>query len=120
MQALERRHILGIYGEKIASDYLTKLGFQIIERNFRTRDGEIDIICEGEGAVVFVEVKTRNSTGHLAGLEAITQAKLKRIRSAIRAWYADNPQRQSPSRIDAISITVSGGNVDIDHLRQVN
>lgn len=118
MQALERRHILGIYGENVAADFLSHHGFQILERNFRTRDGEIDIICEGEGALVFVEVKTRNSAGHLAGFEAITEEKIRRIRSAIRAWRRLNPGHRQSIRIDAISITVSAGKIGIDHLRQ--
>lgn len=119
MKTLDRRHVLGLYGEQVAADFLVRSGFQILERNFRTRFGEIDIICEDEDSLVFVEVKTRNSGSHLAGLEAIDNAKLERIRATITQFKKAHPQHRKPPRIDAVSVSVAGATVKIEHLRQV-
>lgn len=119
MHSTDRRHILGKYGEGLAADYLTGLGLRVIDRNFHTRFGEIDLVCEDKDALVFVEVKTRNSGSHQAGFEAIDQIKLKRIRDSIAQWRKQNPGFSLPTRIDAVSITVLAGRVAIDHLKQV-
>lgn len=119
MHSTDRRHILGKYGEQLAVDYLSRLGLRVIDRNFHTRFGEIDIVCEDKDALVFVEVKTRNSNSHHAGFDAIDSIKLKRIRDSVLQWRRQNPSFSLPSRIDAVSITVLGGRVAIDHLKQV-
>ena len=70
---------LGRKGEKIAERYLLDLGFKIIDKNFQTKFGEIDIIAQDKGDLVFVEVKTRVSTKFGLPEEAVTPRKIKRI-----------------------------------------
>ncbi|WP_276661388.1 YraN family protein, partial [Syntrophomonas wolfei] len=53
---------LGLWGEELAAQYLGKKGYKILERNFYTRYGELDLVCEKDDNIVFVEVKTRRST----------------------------------------------------------
>ena len=70
---------IGKYGEDIASKYLKDKGYKIKERNYRTFLGEIDIICEYKGNIIFVEVKTRNSDKFGYPEEAINLAKQRKI-----------------------------------------
>ena len=107
---------IAILGEDKACEYLKKLGFKIIERNFRKGYGEIDIVAidqsEKEKVLVFVEVKTRTSNSYGSPLEAITYWKLK---SLIRtAQYYKMTHRNLPDalRIDAVSVLLNGNNVE--------
>lgn len=70
---------IGKFGEDIASKYLKDKGYKIKERNYRTFLGEIDIICEYKGNIIFVEVKTRNSDKFGYPEEAINLAKQRKI-----------------------------------------
>ena len=63
--------IRGDIGENIAAEYLKGLGYEIMERNYRTELGEIDIIAAGEGYLIFVEVKTRLNENHGYGADAV-------------------------------------------------
>lgn len=69
----------GAYGETVASDLLTKKGYRIREKNFRTRFGEIDLIAEKDGTIAFVEVKSRIGISKGKPYEAVTQHKLSTI-----------------------------------------
>ena len=107
---------IAILGEDKACEYLKKLGFKIIERNFRKGYGEIDIVAidqsEKEKVLVFIEVKTRTSNSYGSPLEAITYWKLK---SLIRtAQYYKMTHRNLPDalRIDAVSVLLNGNNVE--------
>ena len=113
------RQWLGRYGEDRACDYLSKLGYQIVERNARSRDGELDIVATDGSTLVFVEVKTRSSrfSGH--PFQAITPLKVARIRRLAAGWCASRQLPNSQVRFDAISVLVQGGQVAIEHLRQV-
>ena len=110
---------LGRYGEDRACEYLKQLGYQLIERNFRCRDGELDIIAQDGKTVVFVEVKTRLSlfAGH--PFEAITSQKQARIRRLAAEWCQRYQVSQVQVRIDAIAVMLRGGRVAIEHLKQV-
>ena len=98
------------FGEDEASKYLTKLGYKIIERNFRKGYGELDIIAidssEGKGKeiLVFVEVKTRRSNYFGTPLEAITYWKLKEIVKTAQFYKLLHPNLPDALRIDAVSV----------------
>ncbi len=74
----------GMLGESIALRYLVDKGYEVVERNYRTRYGEIDLILRGAQALVFVEVKARRGTGFGDPLEAVTPGKQARVRSMRR------------------------------------
>ena len=114
-----RRHILGRYGEEAAANYLTALGYEIVERNFACRAGEIDLIARDKDDWVFVEVKTRSSRGFGDPFEAITELKLAKMRKTIAQWRADRQVHALNLRLDAVSVLVSHGRVHIEHLKQV-
>ena len=79
---------LGLLGEQLALKHLQSLGYELLDRNFRSRRGEIDLIVTKNRAITFVEVKTRrgSNTGH--PFEAITKAKMASIRGTAVEWLA--------------------------------
>ena len=101
------RQILGRLGERLALEHYERLGFRLLERNFRTRAGEIDLIVSDTDTTVFAEVKTRHSGG-FDPLLAITAAKRRRMRSLAAAWLSTHPVRPyTPAlRIDAVAVIV--------------
>lgn len=98
---------LGKWGETIAIKYLEKNGFRIIERNFRKRYGEIDIICEENNTLVFVEVKTRKNTQFGFPKEAITYRKLQSLIKSAYYYKHTHPKLPKSMRIDLISLLLS-------------
>jgi putative endonuclease len=111
---------LGRRGETLAADHLVASGFEIVERNWRCPQGEIDIVATRAGELVFVEVKTRTSAAFGHPLEAITVVKLARLRRLAAAWCEAHPDNHLPIRIDAIGIIApTRGLVEIEHLERV-
>ena len=103
-QAASRRET-GAQWEKTAESFLLSHGLKLLQRNFSSRFGEIDLIMEDQGTVVFIEVKYRKSNQHGSGADAVTFHKQGRI-SRTAAWYlAKNPQRaEQICRFDVLSI----------------
>ena len=111
---------LGRRGENLAADHLIASGYHVVERNWRCRQGEIDIVAAKDGEIVFVEVKTRSSLAYGHPLEAITVAKLSRLRRLAGAWCQAHPEVRAAIRIDAIAIIApTRGLVEIEHLERV-
>jgi putative endonuclease len=112
---------LGRDGEDAAAEYLTRLGMRVVERNWRCRYGEIDIIAREGTVLVFCEVKTRRGTGFGVPLEAITAAKLSRIRRLAALWLEEAGGHRGPVRIDAVGVLWhADGRRAIEHLRGVS
>lgn len=100
-----------ILGEDKACEYLKKLGFKIIERNYRKSYGEIDIVAldptTASGQVlVFVEVKTRTSNQFGSPLESITYWKLKSLLKTAQYYKMTHKNLPESLRIDAVSVTI--------------
>ncbi len=113
------RQLLGRYGEDRACDYLQSLGYSIVERNWRCRIGEIDIIARDRDRFVFVEVKTRSANGFGHPFESITESKAARLRRLVAAWCESRQVSGIKVRLDAVSVLVRSGRVNIEHLKQV-
>jgi len=94
----------GMRGERIACDFLLKSGYRIIERNWRCKWGEIDIIAAIEGTIVFIEVKSATGTGFGAPMEWVTPRKRKKIIMAAKQYILDNPIENMLIRFDVIAI----------------
>jgi putative endonuclease len=116
-----RRRQLGDAGEQLAADHLARRGFQILDRNYRTRWGELDIVACDERTIVFCEVKTRIAPG--AGrdpLESVHPRKRAQIRRIAGRWLADRSDhpRVSDLRFDAIGVTLAsdGRLLRLDHV----
>lgn len=103
---VDQRHVLGRRGEAHAEAYLQGLGWRILERNWRCREGEVDIIAHDPevGALVVVEVKTRAGTGYGSPLEAITYAKANRLRRLAAIYARDHWAGTRRLRVDAIGL----------------
>ena len=98
----------GSWGEKIAAQYLVTLGYQILTRNFRTPFGEIDLVAEFEGEIVFVEVKTRSSNRFGYPEDAITSKKILAIVQSAEFYLTAQTNEYIGWRVDVIAISVRG------------
>ena len=93
----------GRHGEDAAARYLESLGWTILERNYRMRTGEIDIVAKDGEAVVFVEVKERRDAYFRSGMDAVDPAKIRHLREAADMWFSER-HVQAPGRFDVIEI----------------
>jgi putative endonuclease len=115
------RKQLGALGERLAGDHLIRRGFQILERNFRTRFGELDIVAFDGRVLAFCEVKTRRMPpGQGSPFDAIRALKRAQVRRMAAVWLnarSDRPYAQE-LRFDAIGVTfdLSGRLLSIEHL----
>lgn len=98
---------IGQQGEQIAADFLLNKGYNIIARNWRFKQREIDIIASEKDVLVFVEVKTRTSNHLLNPEETVNRKKQSFLRSAAEAYADENPARYN-FRFDIISILMNG------------
>jgi putative endonuclease len=105
----------GASGEESASVHLKALGYRILDRNFKTRTGEIDIVARDGETTVFVEVKRRESDGHGSASEFVSASKVRRVVSAARLYAARNGLTESLIRFDVIAIDVIDGHERIQH-----
>ncbi len=83
---MAKKDDLGRLGEQLAVDYLAERGYAILERNWRSGCGEIDIVALHDNETVFIEVKTRSSVAYGNPLDAITPAKHARLRQLVHSW----------------------------------
>ena len=95
---------LAVRGESLACDFLARKGFKILERNYRSRAGEIDNIARKRDLVCFVEVKTRRSERRGRGVHAVTAAKIRRIADAARVYVMRKGPRGTRYRIDVVEV----------------
>ncbi|MEQ8199996.1 MAG: YraN family protein [Syntrophomonadaceae bacterium] len=107
---------LGLKGEDLAASYLQEQGYRILQRNYRSKSGEIDIICSRAGVIVFVEVKTRTSKIFGTPEESITWRKRDHIRRVALDYLAACRQPFKELRFDVIGIMVEQGIPKINHL----
>jgi putative endonuclease len=115
------RHRLGASGERLAAEHLERRGFRILERNYRTRWGELDIVAFDGRVLAFCEVKTRRAGGsHGGALEAVGPRKQARVRKMAGCWLAERRERPRADvlRMDAIGVTIDGAGrlVSLEHL----
>lgn len=93
----------GAWGEAVAAAYLRKKGYRIVQQNFSTRFGEIDLIVQDARYIVFVEVKTRKSDRFGAAREAVDLHKQRRLIATAEQWLQRNPTGLQP-RFDVVEI----------------
>jgi len=95
---------IGALGEKIAAEYLTRLGYVIRERNFRSREGEIDIIAEKDDFLVFIEVRTRTSSSYGTPEESVTTQKKERLLALAEAYMEGCDDLPLSWRVDVVAV----------------
>ncbi|QAT43208.1 YraN family protein [Aminipila luticellarii] len=106
---------LGLQGEEVAANYLQNKGYQVLERNFRCKMGEIDIIACIDRTLVFVEVKTRRSLNYGLPCEAVTKTKKLHIRKVAAFYVMKNKIGNINRRIDVVEILYQGEKAYIRH-----
>ncbi len=111
----DNRQQFGKMGEELAVAHLRKKGYKVIQRNYRTRIGEIDIIARHKGRIVFVEVKTRRSGSYGNPKLAVTQKKQRKISMVALEYLKKHHLMQTPARFDVVAINTEdeGNTVDI-------
>lgn len=105
-----------MHGEQLACDYLTDHHYQIVERNFRCKMGEIDIIAKKHEYVVFCEVKTRSGEHMLHPSLSVTQTKRKRLRKLGEYYLISKKIKNIQPRFDVIAISLVSSEAKIEHL----
>jgi putative endonuclease len=98
------RQALGAQGEAQAARWYEAQGYEVVARNWRCREGEIDLIVRLRRTIVFCEVKTRSSDAFGLPAEAVTRAKRERLRHLAAKWLEDSPIRAMGIRFDVASI----------------
>jgi putative endonuclease len=113
---------LGRFGEQVAARHLEAAGMRVLARNWRCREGELDIVAwdPAERCVVFCEVKTRSGVGYGSPAEAVTTAKARRLRVLAARWLAEADGPRGAVRFDVVEVIRDRrGPLQVRHLRQV-
>ena len=115
-------HALGRFGEQVAADHLQRAGLEILARNWRCPEGELDIVAwdPRERCVVFCEVKTRSGTAFGSPAEAVTPIKARRLRRLAAAWLREPGSRHGDIRFDIVEVVRDRrAPLQVTHLVQV-
>jgi putative endonuclease len=121
----DSRQTTGRLGEDIAAAHLERSGYRVVERNFRTRSGELDLVALSAECLVFCEVKTRvlgTRAGPAGPLDAVGPQKRRRLRRMAAQWLGSRPPggpRAPGLRYDVIGVTIdsSGSLVGLEHVQ---
>ena len=100
----------GAWGEAIAARHLEAKGYVVLARNWRYDHGELDLIAEHGGVIVFVEVRARHGEAYGAPEETIGPAKRAKLMATVQAWLSVNDRLDSPARLDVIAIDLDPRN----------
>lgn len=109
---------LGALGEDVAVTFLTDEGLTVLDRNWRCREGELDVVARDGAALVFCEVKTRRGTGYGDPVEAVTYAKQRRLRVLAQRWLAAHDEHAPEVRFDVIGVLLTAGLAKVTHIRR--
>ena len=111
------RQVLGKYGEDLACAELRRRGYAILERRYRTRFGEIDIVARDGEVTVFVEVKARNGREFGGGAAAVTAWKQRRVSQMAIDYIARHRLHDRPCRFDVVAVEMTDGEPAIEVFR---
>lgn len=108
--------VLGDRGERLAADFMSRHGYEIVERNFRYNRAEIDLIVKKGDMIVFCEVKTRKSNSYGTGEEAVDGRKQEQIRKAAEGYVTTRGIENFEFRFDVIVVDVRDRTTSIRHI----
>ena len=112
------KQALGAFGERLAAAHLESKGYRILERNYRRREGEIDIVAASGGCLVFVEVRTRRGQEQGSAVESVSPAKGARLAALAEAYCQERTDLPPDRRIDVVAVELSpaGRLLSIQHI----
>ena len=110
------RKRLGQQGEQIAEKFLRKKGYKLVERNYRCKTGEVDLIVLDRRVIVFVEVKTRTDHSFGSPFEAVESRKQHKMVQAARFFLHERRLDQRDARFDVVGVSWPGGKPLIEHI----
>lgn len=113
------RHEIGKFGEDMAVKYLQQKGYKVIERNFESRQGEIDIIAIDKNELVFIEVKTRTNMKFGKPIEAVDKPKQKHLIKTVEYYLYSRHLEDEFIRIDVIEIYLYNNKYRVNHIKQI-
>ncbi len=120
MTTAAQRNAMGGYGEDLAARHLAAQGMVVLDRNWRCPEGELDLVLRDGPVVVVCEVKTRRDASFGTPLEAVTEAKLARLRRLAARWLREHEVSAREIRIDLVGIDLSRPVAErLDHVRGV-
>jgi putative endonuclease len=112
--------VLGARGEDLAVAHLTAAGLVVLDRNWRCRAGELDVVATDGATLVVVEVKTRSGDGFGTPAESVTPRKLARLRRLAQLWLAEHRVGWVEVRFDVVAVLARPGCApEVEHLRGV-
>lgn len=114
---------LGAWGEQAAAHYLQSIGYAILDRNWRCRGGEIDLVAfdPERDAIVAVEVKTRRGLAYGSPEESVSREKRRRLRALVLQWMHETHRRASTLAVDVVGVLVErNGSFSLNHVRDVS
>lgn len=110
------KKVTGKEGESFAVRFLKNKRYRILESNYVTPIGEIDIIAKDGDTVVFIEVKTRKSLSYGYPFEAVTPRKREKLKRLAMYYLKFNRMTETPARFDVIGLYQDGGNYQVEHI----
>lgn len=114
------KQAVGAYGETVAARHLAETGLRVLARNWRCDEGEIDLVLRDGDVLVVCEVKTRTSDVCGSPHEAVSPAKLDRLRRLAHRWAADHGLEPPETRIDLVAVRLPRrGAAEVEHVRGI-
>ncbi|MBR3162647.1 MAG: YraN family protein [Clostridia bacterium] len=110
---------MGQFGEDVATRYLKQKGYKIVNRNFTCRQGEIDIIAEKQGYLVFIEVKTRSNLLYGKPAQAVDKTKIKHMYKVAKYYLHIQGLENRFVRFDVIEVYIEKGLARVNHIPQI-
>lgn len=115
---MQAKDAVGAYGERVAVAHLVEQGMVVLDRNWRSRSGEIDVVLRDGDTLVFCEVKTRRTNRFGSPAEAVVPTKVRRLRQLAAQWLAQSDLNPTTVRFDVISVLPQpAGPARVEHLR---
>ena len=113
----DARRALGAAGERAVAEWYVDAGYEIVDRNWRCREGELDLVVARGDEIVFCEVKTRRGVAFGAPVEAVTVTKQRRLRVLAIRWLGEHPDRRTRGagtlRFDVASVLAVRGTAPV-------
>jgi putative endonuclease len=120
MATAQQRQSLGRYGERLAERHLTELGYVVLDRNWRCRSGELDLVLRDGRTLVVCEVKTRRGVAQGHPLACVDAVKVERLQRLALLWADGLGLTRVPIRVDVVGVLLPyAGSTEIEHVRGI-